>query len=167
MPSDPRTATRVAPAVEILRREEFCAAHRLDSPELSPEENLRLYGPCNTLHGHNYAVEVGVLGPVSPTTGMVMNLTDLMGLVRERLIFEVDHKNLNSDVPFLEGVIPTAENLAVAFWDRLETEIESFEGCRLNRIRVYESRNNFVEYRGPETPETPMTGESRTSSTSS
>ena len=161
------SATRVALAVEILRREEFCAAHRLDSPELSPEENQRLYGPCNTLHGHNYAVEVGVVGPVSPQTGMVMNLTDLMLLLREKLILEVDHRNLNTDVPFLEGVIPTTENLAVAFWGRLETEIESFEGCRLHRIRLYESQNNFVEYLGPETPETPVNAASRTSSTSS
>jgi 6-pyruvoyltetrahydropterin/6-carboxytetrahydropterin synthase len=167
MSSESRSATRVAPAVEIVRREEFCAAHRLDSPELSPEENARIYGPCNNLHGHNYAVEVGVVGPVSPRTGMVMNLTDLMALLREKLILEVDHKNLNSDVPFLEGVIPTAENLAVAFWDRLETEIETFEGCRLHRIRLFESRSNVVEYRGPETPETPMTSTSRTSSSSS
>ena len=167
MPIQSPSATRVAPAVEILHREEFSSAHRLHSPELSAEENKRLYGPCNTLHGHNYAVEVGVIGPVSPVTGMVMNLTDLMALLKERLIDDVDHKNLNTDVPFLEGVIPTAENLAVAFWDRLEPQIEAFDGCRLHRIRLYESRNNFVEYRGPETPETAMTAVSRTSSTSS
>lgn len=137
-----------APVVEIVRREEFSAAHRLHSPELSEEENERLYGPCYTLHGHNYEVEVVVRGTVAPGTGMVMNLTDLMGLVREKIIMAVDHKNLNTDVPFLEGVIPTAENVAVAFWNRLEADIAGFDGCQLHRIRLYESRNNFVDYLG-------------------
>jgi len=140
-----------APIVEIHRREEFCAAHRLHSPELSAEENQRVYGACNTLHGHNYALEVTVRGAVSARTGMVFNLTDLMAIVREKIVLAVDHKNLNTDVAFLAGVIPTAENVAVAFWNQLDPELEQFEGCRLHRIRLYESRNNFVDYHGPTT----------------
>ncbi len=155
------TVQENSPTVEIVRREEFSSAHRLHSLELSDAENLRVFGPCNTTHGHNYAVEVVVRGRVSPVTGMVMNLSDLMVLLEEKLIREVDHKNLSTDVPFLEGMVTTAENLAVAFWSRLEPEIEAFEGCRLHRIRVYESRNNFVDYHGPEH------ARSKTSSTSS
>lgn len=137
------------PFVEIVRREEFSSAHRLHSPELSAEENRRVYGPCNDLHGHNYAVEVFVRGKVSARTGMVMNLTDLMAIVRERLIAEVDHKDLGSDVAFLRGTISTAENLAVAFWNRIEADVAAFEGCRLHRVRLYESRCNYVDYHGP------------------
>jgi 6-pyruvoyltetrahydropterin/6-carboxytetrahydropterin synthase len=139
------------PFVEITRREEFSASHRLHSPALSDEENRRLYGPCNNFHGHghNYELEVTVRGPVSAETGMVMNLTDLMALLREKILPAVDHKHLNHDVAFLEGVIPTAENIAAALWDRIAPEVERFEGCRLHRIRLFESKSNSVEYRGP------------------
>ena len=135
--------------VEITRREEFSAAHRLHNPELSAEENRRLYGMCNDEHGHNYAVEVTVRGMVPARTGMVMDLNVLMQILREEVISQVDHKHLNRDVPWLAKSIPTAENVAVAFWKRLEPRMRGFEGCRLHRVRVCESRNNFVDYLGP------------------
>lgn len=139
-----------APIAEITRREEFSAAHRLHDPRLSDEENRRLYGPCNNPrgHGHNYVVEVTVRGEI-PENGMVMDLNRLMMLLREEIIAAVDHKHLNHDVPFLEGIIPTAENLAVAFWRRLAPHFEEYSGCRLQRIRLYESPSNFVDYYGP------------------
>lgn len=144
------------PFVEITRREEFSAAHRLHDPEISEEENRRLYGVCNNAngHGHNYAFEVTVRGPVTARTGMVMDLNRLMVLLREEIVVEVDHKHLNHDVPWLAGVNPTAENVAVAFWKRIEASLErsaakqGAERCRLHRVRVYESRNNFVDYFG-------------------
>lgn len=149
------------PVVEITRREEFSASHRLDNPALSPEENERIFGICNNPHGHghNYELEVTVEGPVSSETGMVMNLNELMDVVMQRIVRRVDHKHLNHDVPFLQGMVPTAENVAVAIWKELETELERLsDACRLSRIRLYESRNNFVEYRGPRTePASPRT----------
>ena len=137
--------------VEITRREEFSAAHRLHNPELGAEENRRLYGPCNCDHGHNYALEVTVRGAVPRNTGMVLDLNRLMEILREEIVSQVDHKHLNRDVAWLTGVIPTAENVAVAFWKRLEPRLRGFEGCRLHRVRVCESRNNFVDYLGPAT----------------
>jgi 6-pyruvoyltetrahydropterin/6-carboxytetrahydropterin synthase len=138
------------PCVEITRREEFSAAHRLHNPALSDEENRHLYGICNNPngHGHNYAVEVTVRGPVPDGTGMVMDLNRLMVILKEELIDAVDHKHLNLDVPFMAGIIPTAENVVIAFWKRIEPRIQRFEGTRLQRIRLYESRNNFVDYQG-------------------
>jgi len=140
------------PIVEITRREEFSASHRLHNPRLSDEENAALYGPCNNLngHGHNYELEVTVRGEVPAETGMVMNLNDLMALLRERVLAKVDHKHLNHDVDFLQGVIPTAENIVVGLWNQIEPEIQRYDGCRLHRIRLYESRDNLVEYHGPE-----------------
>jgi 6-pyruvoyltetrahydropterin/6-carboxytetrahydropterin synthase len=135
------------PLVEITRRESFAAAHRLHDPRLSDEENLRLYGACNTDHGHNYAVEVTVRGGV-PGSGMVMDLNRLMLILREEIVSQVDHKHLNRDVTFLRGIIPTAENVAVAFWGRIEKRLSEFESCRLHRVRVYESRENFVDFHG-------------------
>jgi len=137
------------PVVEITRREEFSAAHRLHDPALSDAQNRALYGVCNNPrgHGHNYAFEVTVRGVV-PSSGMVMDLNRLMVLLREEIVSQVDHKHLNHDVPWLADVNPTAENVAVAFWNRLEPSLRGFEGCRLHRVRVYESRNNFVDYLG-------------------
>ena len=105
------------PFVEITRREEFSAAHRLHNPRFSDEENQRLYGVCNNAngHGHNYAFEVTVRGPVPRETGMVMDLNRLMLLLREEIVSQVDHKHLNHDVPWLSGIVPTAEHVSIAF----------------------------------------------------
>ncbi|MCE9595528.1 MAG: 6-carboxytetrahydropterin synthase [Planctomycetes bacterium] len=135
------------PTVEITHREEFSSAHRLHDPALSDEENRRLYGICHRDHGHNYALEVTVVGPI-PTSGMVMDLKSLGSIIQERIVAVVDHRHLNHDVPFLAGTIPTAENLAVAFWHQIEPDLKGYAGCRLHRIRVYESRNNFVDFLG-------------------
>lgn len=134
------------PIVEIAHSEEFSASHRLHDPELSDEENRALYGLCNNPngHGHNYVLTVFVRGLV-PRSGMVMNLTDLMRLLREELLPRIDHKHLNHDVPFLEGMIPTAENIALALWRELEPRIAAFGEARLSRIRLHESRDNWVE----------------------
>ena len=139
------------PIVEITHVQEFSASHRLHNPALSDAENRELYGICNNPngHGHNYVVEVSVRGPVPDGTGMVMDLNRLSRLIVERLIDPVEHKHLNFDVPFLEGVIPTAENVAVAFWRELEPALAPFRGARLSRIRVRESRMNYVDYYGP------------------
>jgi 6-pyruvoyltetrahydropterin/6-carboxytetrahydropterin synthase len=140
------------PFVAITRREGFSASHRLHNPVLSDEENRRLYGICNNPngHGHNYELEVTVRGEVPARTGMVMNLTDLTRILRESVLPQVDHKHLNHDVPFLAGIIPTAENVAIALWNRIESEVRSFEGCRLHQVRLRESRDSFVDYLGPE-----------------
>ncbi len=135
------------PTVVITHCEEFAAAHQLRSSALSDEQNRALYGPCYNLHGHNYRLEVRVRGPLNADTGMVMNLTDLMRIMQEEIVAKVDHLNLNEDVDFLKGKVPTAEVLAVAFWERIEPHLEA--PCRLDRVRVVESRDNFVDYHGP------------------
>ncbi|MDH3257172.1 MAG: 6-carboxytetrahydropterin synthase [Nitrospinota bacterium] len=133
--------------IYITRKLEFCASHRLFNPEYSDEKNAQVFGLCNNPngHGHNYVMEVTVRGEVHPETGMVLDLKALKQLVNEEIILKVDHKNLNVDVPFLKDVIPTAENLAIRFWETLETKLE---GGELHEIKLYESDRNFVIYRG-------------------
>lgn len=135
--------------VEITRVEEFCASHRLHNRRWSAAKNRRIYGICNSLHGHNYALHVTVRGPLDAPSGMVMNLTDLMRIVRTKVIARVDHLSLDRDVPFLRGKVTTAENVAVAIWDILQPEIERHRACHLHRIRLYESTANYVDYLGP------------------
>lgn len=134
--------------IYISRRIEFCASHRLHSPCFSDEENAKLYGRCNNLHGHghNYVLEVELKGTVVPETGMVMDLKDLKTLLEEEIINKVDHRNLNVEVDFLQGVIPTAENIVAAFWKLIENKFPS--NCRLHEMRLWETDQNLVIYRG-------------------
>jgi len=133
--------------IYITRKLEFCASHRLYNPEYSDTKNEEVFGLCNNPngHGHNYVMEVTVCGEVDPETGMVLDLKALKKLVNEEIILKVDHKNLNVDVPFLKNIIPTAENLAIQFWETLESKIENGQ---LHEIKLYESERNFVIYRG-------------------
>jgi 6-pyruvoyltetrahydropterin/6-carboxytetrahydropterin synthase len=135
--------------VYITRKAHFSAAHRLYNPEFSDEENQKLYGLCNNplYHGHNYVIEVTVYGDIDPKTGYLIDLKKLRDLIEEKIIKYVDHKNLNLEVEFLKGIIPTSENLAVAFWKQLENEIPN---GKLYSIKIYESERNIVEFRGEE-----------------
>jgi 6-pyruvoyltetrahydropterin/6-carboxytetrahydropterin synthase len=126
----------------VTRRATFAAAHVLRREDWSEERNREVFGACAGEHGHNYSLEVSVSGPLDSATGMVINLKDLDQAIRNAVIDHVDHRHLNRDVLFLDGVIPTAENLAVAFWEQIEANLE---GARLERIKLVESENNSVE----------------------
>ncbi len=133
--------------IYLTRRATFSAAHQLWSTHLTDEENYAVYEKCANPngHGHNYTLEVTVAGWPDQRTGMIFNLTELKDAVNEAIIRWVDHKNLNYDVPWLEGIIPTAEMLVLRFWERLETVLP--EGL-LYEVRLYETENNSVFYRG-------------------
>jgi len=134
--------------VYLRRKVEFCASHRLYNAALSDEENEAIYGRCANPsgHGHNYTLEVTVRGRMNPRTGMVMDLKLLKKIVVEEIVDRVDHRNLNTDVDFLRDVIPTSENLVVCFWQLLEKRIS--ETCELYEVRLWETENNVVFYRG-------------------
>jgi 6-pyruvoyltetrahydropterin/6-carboxytetrahydropterin synthase len=137
-----RTQAAVPTTVLVSRRESFNAAHQLRDPELSDEENARLFGKCANLHGHNYVLEVVVAGEIDRVTGYVLDLKRLSDVICGRIIQDVDHRNLNTDVPWLEGRIPTAENLALAFWERVRSELP--EGS-LRSVRLWETDKNWAE----------------------
>ena len=134
-----------SPEVELIHRTRFSAAHRLENRALSEAENRALYGPCYGDHGHDFNVEVAVRGAVDSRSGMLVDLVDLMRVVRERIYEPCDHKHLNRDVPFLEGTITTVENVAVALWLQLAEGLESLEGARLTRLRLWEGPDCAVE----------------------
>lgn len=133
--------------IYITRKLEFCASHRLYNPKFSDQENEAVFGLCNNPngHGHNYVLEVTVRGEVSADTGMVLDLKSLKSLINKEIIERVDHKNFNIDVDFMQGLIPTAENIAIKFWEILEPKIEN--GV-LHELKLYESERNYVVYRG-------------------
>jgi 6-pyruvoyltetrahydropterin/6-carboxytetrahydropterin synthase len=126
----------------VSRRASFNAAHQLHDPTLSAEENERVFGKCANVHGHNYVLEVVVAGEIDPATGYVFDLKDLAEIIQRRIVDDVDHCNLNTDVPWLVGRIPTAENLAASFWERLRSELP--EGT-LRAVRLWETDKNWAE----------------------
>lgn len=133
--------------IYATRREVFSASHRLFNPKFSNEENDRLFGKCNNLngHGHNYILEVIVAGEVDPNTGYVIDLKVLKEIIKKNVISKVDHKNLNLDVDFLKGTIPTAESIAIGIWNQL---VDKLPSGKLYSIKLYETENNYVEYKG-------------------
>jgi 6-pyruvoyltetrahydropterin/6-carboxytetrahydropterin synthase len=133
--------------VYLTRKEHFCASHRLFNPKFSEKENLDIYGKCAypNGHGHNYEIEVTVAGEPDPETGMILDLKKLADIIDAEILVKVDHRHLNFDVEFLRGVIPTAENLAVVFWDILAPKLAA---GKLFSVKVYETPNNFADYRG-------------------
>ena len=139
--ADPGARTS-STTVTVSRRESFNAAHQLRDPGLSDDENQRVFGKCANLHGHNYVLEVVVAGEIQQATGYVMDLKQLSDVIGRRVIQDVDHRNLNTDVPWLRGRIPTAENLALAFWERISSELP--EGL-LRSVRLWETDKNWAE----------------------
>jgi 6-pyruvoyltetrahydropterin/6-carboxytetrahydropterin synthase len=133
--------------IYLTRRETFSAAHRLFKPELSDEENFKLFGKCSNpnWHGHNYILEVTVAGEVNPSTGFVIDIKTLKEIIKIHIIDKIDHKNLNVDTDFMNGIIPTSENICIAIWKQLENKIPN---AKLHSIKLYETENNYFEFRG-------------------
>ena len=135
--------------IYITRRETFNAAHRLFRPEWDDEKNLQVFGKCSNpkWHGHNYVLYVTVKGEVDPETGFLINLKDLSKIMNEKVVDQLDHKNMNLEVEFMKGRITSTENLAIGIWEQLEEPVRKL-GAALHCVKVYETENNFAEYYG-------------------
>ncbi|MEO9258400.1 MAG: 6-carboxytetrahydropterin synthase [Crocinitomicaceae bacterium] len=139
--------------VYISRKENFNAAHKLWNSKWSDEKNEAVFGKCanKNWHGHNYDVIVTVKGIPSEDTGFVIDLKDLSQIISKFIIKPLDHKNLNLDVPFLEGLLPSTENVIIKIWEQIELPIKELGG-ELAKIKLEETENNFVEYFGGKEP---------------
>lgn len=126
------------------RRFAFSAAHRYWVDAWSAEENERFFGRLTIPHGHNYALEVTVRGPIDPDTGMVVNLTELKAVVNDAVIQRFDHADLSAD-PLFRGRVATTENIALTVWDLL---VDKLGAERLWQVRVWEDDTLYVDYRG-------------------
>ena len=155
MPAAVQTSESPAPSsrslggvVYVTRRAHFNAAHRLDNPDFSAEWNDEQFGLCNNprWHGHNYVLEVTVKGSPHPHTGYVIELGELKRIVHETVVSKCDHRNLNEEVDFLKGILPSTENLVIAFWNQIEPRLTA---GKLHSVRLFETERNFAEYLGP------------------
>lgn len=136
------------PMVALTRALDFAAAHRLHAPGLSDAENQRIFGKCDNPngHGHNYGVEVTIVGEPDPVTGMIVDLVALDAVLDREIMARFDHKHLNRDTPDFADVNPTSENLTRAIWEHLEDNIPA--PARLFRVVVKETERNYFEYYG-------------------
>ena len=150
------------PVVRITTSSHFSSAHRLHNDSRDAAWNRDVFGKCNNphAHGHTYELEVTVEGPVDPATGWILDFGDLKRIVAEKVVKKCDLRNLNSDVLFLRGVNPTAENIAVRIWDELA---ECVAPARLVRVVLHETERNKVVYTGPESREPGRPGPPRSS----
>ena len=135
--------------VHITRRERFSAAHKLARPDWSAEKNFATFGKCSNpnWHGHNYQLWVTVKGEPQAETGFVVDLSKLGQAMHEHVVQYLDHKNIDLDVPFMNGRLSSTENLAIAIWEQLENAVAAL-GCALHCVKVQETENNHVEYFG-------------------
>ena len=135
--------------IYITRRERFNAAHRLYREDFDDRKNFEVFGKCSNpnWHGHNYELFVTVKGDINPQTGFLVNLTDLKQIIREKITNKLDHKNLNTEVDFLNGKFTSTEVLCKSIWEQLEDEVSCL-GAKLHKVKVIETENNFVEYYG-------------------
>jgi 6-pyruvoyltetrahydropterin/6-carboxytetrahydropterin synthase len=133
--------------VYLTRKAEFAASHYYHNPDLTPEENQRVFGKCNNPngHGHNYTLEVTVKGEVDPRSGFVVDLKQLKEVLNREVLDAMDHRFLNKEVAEFSTRIPTTENLAIAIWHRL---ISKLNQAQLHRVRVYETPDLFVDFYG-------------------
>lgn len=135
--------------VLITRQVHFNSAHRLHNPTKSQKWNEAQYGLCTNphWHGHNYVLEVTVRGEPDPETGYIVDLGELKKILHRAVVDPCDHRNLNTDVRFLRGIIPSTENLVIAFWDEIAPLLPP--AATLHRVRLYETPRNFAEFLGP------------------
>ena len=138
--------------IHVTRRYRFSASHRLHSSRFSDAENIELYGKCNNPfgHGHDYMLDIGVEGPIDPTTGLAVNVEKLDRLVQESVLMDFDHRNLNEDVHEFASAVPTSENIVAAIEERLRRRWRSvFAGDwpRLKELRLQETKRNRFELR--------------------
>lgn len=136
--------------VFVTRRSHFNAAHRLHNPNKSDKWNKQTFGKCNheNWHGHNYILKVTVAGKQDEDTGYVIDLSDLKQIVESRIVDKCDHKNLNLDVSFLDGIMPSTENLVEAFFNELENPIREATNQRgfLYEVELQETERNSAKY---------------------
>ena len=131
--------------VSVFRKEHFNAAHRLNNPLLTEEENKAVFGKCNNknFHGHNYELIVKVTGFVDPATGYVADTKLLSDILKQEIIEKFDHKNLNLDVIEFRDLNPTSENIAIVIYNILKARIDTKYELK---IMLYETERNYVEY---------------------
>jgi 6-pyruvoyltetrahydropterin/6-carboxytetrahydropterin synthase len=135
--------------VFVTRIEHFNAAHKLFNPEWSKEKNEEVFGRCanENWHGHNFELHVTIKGHPDPDTGFIFDVKRLSQIIQDQVVLKLDHKNLNLDVPFMQGKMCSIENLIIAIWKELHDKLPA--GVKLHALKLHETDRIYAEYFGP------------------
>ena len=135
--------------IYITRKEHFCASHKLFVKDWSEKKNREVFGKCSNPngHGHNYSLYVTVKGEADSKTGFLINLKIISKVIHSYVLDKIDHKDFNSDVEFMKGIIPTTENITREIWSKLESPLNKLS-CQLHCVKLQETENNYAEYYG-------------------
>ena len=136
--------------VYLTRVEHFNAAHKLYNPDWSEAQNKEVFGKCanENWHGHNYELHVTIKGKPDAQTGFIYNAKTLGELIKDVVVDQVDHRNLNLDVPFMKGKFTSAENFAMGIWNELKPHVEKGGAVKLHCVKLVETPRIYVEYFG-------------------
>jgi 6-pyruvoyltetrahydropterin/6-carboxytetrahydropterin synthase len=129
--------------IYITRKEHFSASHILKNDNLDESKNSEIFGKCNNIHGHNYYVEIKLKGEIDPLTGFIYDLKRLKTMIHDEIIEKVDHSFLN-ETEIMKGINPTAENIALTFFNILKEKINS-DKVRLHSVKLFETDKNIAE----------------------
>lgn len=132
----------------LTRHEHFNAAHKLYNPNWTEEKNVAVFGKCANAnwHGHNYDLIVTIKGEVDKDTGFLMDAKKLSDILQIYVCDKLDHRNLNMDVDFMQGILASTENLAIAIWEQITPHLP--ENVKLHCVKLYETPRIGVEYFG-------------------
>ena len=133
--------------IQVTTKYELAASHRLWNSKWDIDKNLKVFGKCSNPagHGHNYLLELTLSGQPDAETGQIVDIEEVDDVVREHIIEPFDHKNLNEDTEEFAEVIPTVENIAKVFWDKL---LGKFSNAILSRVKIWETPKTYAEYFG-------------------
>jgi 6-pyruvoyltetrahydropterin/6-carboxytetrahydropterin synthase len=136
----------MAEHVTLSRIHRFSSAHRLHSNALSGVENQEVYDKCNNPngHGHDYYVEISLIGTPDTKTGMIIPLDELDQRIRKVLDI-IDYKHLDKEVEFFKSHLSTGEIIIQYLWQELEKQ---FPAGMLYHLKLWETSNNYFELGG-------------------
>jgi len=130
--------------IYITRKEHFSASHILKNDNFNETDNLNIFGKCNSMHGHNYYLEVKLRGIPDKSTGFIFDLKELKIIINREIIDKVDHKFLN-ELALFKGINPTTENIAIVFYNILKDKVIS-PNASLYSVKIFETEKNCAEY---------------------
>ena len=132
---------------QITKQYKFCAAHRYWNPEWTELENKNIFGKDIYAHGHNYILNITIVGPINPKSGFIINLVELNELIENRVIELLDHRQIEKDIPWFKNRHPSTENMVLFIWSQIAEGIPA--PAKLYSIKLQETPTIYTEYFGP------------------
>ena len=131
----------------LTKQFKFCAAHKYWNDEWDYEKNYQVFGDDVKVHGHNYILDITIIGEINPDSGFVCDIEEVKSIVYENVIKILDHSQIEKDIKWFDGKQPSTENLVLFIWGKIFPKIK--KPAKLYKIKLRETPTIFTEYFGP------------------